>query len=102
MKKEGIMKVKEVCQIVLKGLFEVQEMAEQKIKELAKAELDNKEKKAQLDDFVIDFIFVNIIQPINFLGFDMLIEPKINELLHQFVPQNTQKIFDLMKQKFDL
>lgn len=96
------MKVKEVVQIVLKGLFKVQEIAEQKIKELASAELNNAEKKAQLDEFVIEFIQTNIVQPINFLGFDMIVEPKIKELLEKYIPENTQKIFDLMKNKFEL
>lgn len=96
------MKVKEVVQIVLKGLFKVQDVAEQKIKELAKSELNNTEKKAQLDAFIVEFIQTNIIQPINFLGFDMIVEPRIKELLEKYIPENTQKIYDLMKNKFDL
>ena len=40
--------------------------------------------------------------PINFMGFDVLAENAIMQLLKALVPVITQKIFDLMKSKFEL
>lgn len=100
--KEGNMKIKEIGQLILKGLDEALDNAKDKILELAKTEIENKEKKAQLDGFLIDFIMEKVVMPINFMGFDVLAENAIMQLLKALVPVITQKIFDLMKSKFEL
>ena len=96
------MKIKEVGQLILKGIDEALDNAKDKILELAKTEIENKEKKAQLDGYVIDFIMDKVVMPINFMGFDVLADNAIMQLLKALVPLITQKIFDLMKSKFEL
>lgn len=96
------MKIKEIGQLILKGIDEALDNAKDKILELAKTEIDNKEKKAELDGFVIDFIMNKVVMPINFMGFDVIADNALMQLLKAIVPLITQKIFDLMKAKFDL
>ena len=96
------MKIKKVGQLILDGLSEALDNAKDKILELAKTELENTEKKAQLDGYVIDFIMEKVVMPINFMGFDVIADNAIMSLLKALVPIITQKIFDLMKAKFDL
>ena len=95
------MKVKKVGQLILKGIDEALDNAKAKILELAETELENKEKKAQLDGYVIDFIMERVVMPINFMGLDVIADNAIMALLKNLVPLITQKIFDLMKAKFD-
>ena len=97
-----IMKIKEIGELILKGLDEALDNAKDKILELAQTEIENKEKKAQLDGFVIDFVMGKVVMPINFMGFDVLADNAIMQLLKAIVPIITQKIFDLMKSKFEL
>ena len=96
------MKIKEVGQLILNGLSEALDNAKDKILELAKTELENTEKKAQLDGYVIDFIMDKVVMPINFMGFDVIADNAIMQLLKALVPVITQKIFDMMKAKFEL
>ena len=96
------MKVKEIGKLILKGLDEALDNAKDKILELAKTEIENKEKKAQLDTYVINFIIEKVVKPINFMGFDALADSTISQLLNALVPVITQKVFDLMKSKFEL
>lgn len=96
------MKIKKVGQLILNGLSEALDNAKDKILELAKTELENTEKKAQLDGYIIDFIMNKVVMPINFMGFDVIADNAIMQLLKALVPVITQKIFDLMKAKFDL
>lgn len=96
------MKIKEIGQLILKGIDEALDNAKDKILELAKTEIDNKQKKAELDGYVIDFIMDKVVMPINFMGFDVLADNVIMQLLKAIVPLITQKIFDLMKSKFEL
>ena len=100
--KEGIMKIKEIVELVLKGLDEALDNAKDKILELAKTELENTEKKKELDTYVINFIMEKVVKPINFMGFDVLADSTISQLLNALVPVITQKVFDLMKSKFEL
>lgn len=95
------MKIKEVGQLILNGLSEALDNAKDKILELAKTELENKEKKAQLDGYVIDFIMEKVVMPINFMGLDIIADNAIMQLLKALVPVITQKIFDLMKSGFE-
>jgi hypothetical protein len=95
------MKIKKVGQLILKGVDEALDNAKVKILELAETELENKEKKAQLDGYVIDFIMNKVVMPINFMGFDVIADNAIMQLLKNLVPLITQKIFDLMKAKFE-
>lgn len=96
------MKIKKVGQLILDGLSEALDNAKDKILELAKTELENTEKKAQLDGYIIDFIMNKVVMPINFMGFDVIADNAIMSLLKALVPIITQKIFDLMKAKFEL
>lgn len=96
------MKIKQITQIILDGLSKLFDDLKDKIKELASLEIEGKEKKKILDEFAIGLIYEYIIQPINFIGFDKIIEPKIKDLLEKFVPVLTQKLYDLMASKFDL
>lgn len=96
------MKIKEVGQLILNGLSDALDNAKDKILELAKTELENTEKKAQLDGYIIDFIMNKVVMPINFMGFDVIADNAIMSLLKALVPIITQKIFDLMKAKFEL
>ena len=96
------MKIKEIGQLILKGLSEALDNAKDKILELAKTELENTEKKKELDTYVINFIIEKVVKPINFMGFDALADSTISQLLNALVPVITQKIFDLMKSKFEL
>lgn len=96
------MKSKEVGQLILNGLSEALDNAKDKIIELAKTELENTQKKAQLDGYVVDFIMNKVVMPINFMGFDIIADNAIMQLLKALVPIITQKIFDLMKAKFEL
>lgn len=96
------MKIKQVGQLILNGLSEALDNAKDKILELAKTELENTEKKAQLDGYIIDFIMNKVVMPINFVGFDVIADNAIMSLLKALVPIITQKIFDLMKAKFEL
>jgi len=96
------MKVKEIGQLILKGIDEAIDNAKEKILELAKTEIENKEKKAELDGFMIDFIMEKVVMPINFMGFDVLADNAIMQLLKAIIPLITQKIFDIMKDKFEL
>lgn len=99
------MKIKEIGQLILKGIDEALDKAKAKILELASdefKELEGKEKKAQLDGEIIDFIMEKVVMPINFMGFDVLADNAIMQLLKALVPLITQKIFDLMKSKFEL
>ena len=96
------MKIKEIGQLILKGLSEALDNAKDKILELAKTELENTEKKKELDTYVINFIIEKVVKPINFMGFDALADSTISQLLNALVPVITQKVFDLMKSKFEL
>ena len=96
------MKIKKVGQLILDGLSEALDNAKDKILELAKTELENTEKKAQLDGYIIDFIMNKVVMPINFMGFDVIADNAIMQLLNALIPVITQKIFDLMKAKFEL
>lgn len=96
------MKIKQVTEKILTGLSEALDNAKDKILELAKTELENKDKKAQLDAYVIDFIMNKVVMPINFMGFDIIADNAIMQLLNALVPIITQKLFDLMKAKFEL
>ena len=100
--KEGTMKIKEIGELILKGLSEALDNAKDKILELAKTELENTEKKKELDTYVINFIIEKVVKPINFMGFDALADSTISQLLNALVPVITQKVFDLMKSKFEL
>jgi hypothetical protein len=40
--------------------------------------------------------------PINFVGLDVIADNAIMQLLKALIPLITQKIFDLMKNKFEL
>lgn len=96
------MKIKQVGQIILNGLSEALDKAKDKILELAKTEIENKEKKKELDAYIIDFIMEKVVMPINFMGFDVIADNAIMQLLKALVPVITQKLFDLMKSKFEL
>ena len=96
------MKIKKVTEKILTGLSEALDNAKDKILQLAKTELENKEKKKELDAYVIDFIMEKIIIPINFMGVDVIVEKGIMQLLQALTPIITQKLFDLMKSKFEL
>lgn len=96
------MKIKQVTEKILTGLSEALDNAKDKILELAKTEIENTEKKAQLDAYVIDFIMDKVVMPINFMGFDIIADKAIMQLLQALIPVITQKIFDIMKAKFDL
>ena len=97
------MKIKEIGELILKGLDEALDSAKDKILELAKTEIEKgADKKKELDAYVIDFIMEKVVMPINFMGFDVLADNAIMQLLKAIVPIITQKIFDLMKSKFEL
>ena len=96
------MKIKEIGQLILKGLSEALDNAKDKILELAETKLENTEKKKELDTYVINFIIEKVVKPINFMGFDALADSTISQLLNALVPVITQKVFDLMKSKFEL
>lgn len=99
------MKIKEVGTLILNGLSEALDRAKDKILELAGTEfkeLKGAEKKARLDGEIIDFIMEKVVMPINFMGFDVIADNVISQLLKALVPVITQKIFDLMAAKFDL
>jgi hypothetical protein len=97
------MKIKEIGTLILKGLDEALDNAKDKILELAKTEIEKGEdKKKELDAYVIDFVMEKVVMPINFMGFDVLADNAIMQLLKALVPVITQKIFDLMKSKFEL
>lgn len=96
------MKIKEIGELILKGLDKALDNAKDKILELAKTELENTEKKKELDTYVINFIMEKVVKPINFMGFDVLADSTISQLLNALVPVITQKVFDLMKSKFEL
>lgn len=96
------MKIKEVGQLILNGLSEALDNAKDKILELAKTEIENKEKKRELDGYIKNFIMEKVVMPINFMGFDVIADNAITQLLNAIVPVITQKIFDLMKSKFEL
>lgn len=97
------MKIKEIGELILKGLDEALDNAKDKILELAKSEIEKGEdKKKELDAYVIDFVIEKVVKPINFMGFDVLADNAIMQLLKALVPVITQKIFDLMKSKFEL
>jgi len=99
------MKIKEIGQLILKGVDEALDNAKDKILELEKEEysgLKGHEKKAQLDGYIIDFIMEKVVMPINFMGFDVLADNAIMQLLKALMPLITQKIFNFMKSKFAL
>ena len=97
------MKIKEIGELILKGLDEALDNAKDKILELAKSEIEKgADKKKELDAYVIDFIMEKVVMPINFMGFDVLADNAIMALLKAVIPVITQKIFDLMKSKFEL
>jgi hypothetical protein len=97
------MKIKEIGTLILKGLDEALDNAKDKILELAKTEIEKGEdKKKELDAYVIDFVMEKVVMPINFMGFDVLADNAIMQLLKALVPVITQQIFDLMKSKFEL
>ena len=97
------MKIKEIGELILKGLDEALDNAKEKILELAKTEIEKgADKKKELDAYVIDFVMEKVVMPINFMGFDVLADNAIMQLLKAIVPVITQKIFDLMKSKFEL
>lgn len=96
------MKIKKVGQLILDGLSEALDNAKDKILELAKTELENTEKKDQLDGYIIDFIMNKVVMPINFMGLDVIADNAIMQLLNALIPVITQKVFDLMKAKFEL
>lgn len=96
------MKIKEIGELILKGLSAALDEAKDKIVELAKSDLENTEKKKELDAHIYDFIMEKVVMPINFMGFDVLAENAIGALLKALIPVITQKIFDLMKSKFEL
>lgn len=98
------MKIKEIGKLILNGLSEALDKAKTKIIELAKEEyqeLSGKEKKAKLDGEIIDFIMEKVVMPINFMGLDLLADNAIMQLLGAIVPVITQKIFDIMKDRFE-
>lgn len=96
------MKIKQIGQLILNGLSEALDNAKAKILELAKTELENSEKKKELDAYIYDFVMEKVVMPINFMGFDIIADNAISSLLKALVPIITQKIFDLMKEKFKL
>lgn len=70
------MKIKEITKIILEGLLKVLEEVKGKIVELEKSAIkEGAEKKSVLDEFTVGLIYKYIIQPINFYGFDGLVEP---------------------------
>lgn len=96
------MKIKQVGQLILEGISEAIDKAKDKILELAQTEIENPQKKAKLDGYILDFIMEKVVMPINFMGFDILAENAIQTLLKALIPIITQKIFDIMKEKFEL
>ncbi len=68
-----------------------------KIKELAKTELNNTEKKEKLDKYIVKIIE----KTMDNLGFNFVARFAINNYLLPYVDDITQYIYDLLKSRLD-
>ena len=91
-----------VLEFILSKLPEVQKLAVEKIKELAKSGIEKgEEKKAELDAYIINFLDTAIDAYDMPMLPDAIIDPSIKKLVALYIPQITQAIFDTLNDKLE-